>query len=192
MGMEHLSWQAPQGRGIHFKDLSMDSTQYLERWAWLGLALLVFALLSPSAVLVGLALWLWLHWQRKARWRWIVAGLLLVASWAGLVLLWGTLAAQLVALREAITSSARVGTLLTRALPVWGEGTLLGPTIAGLVQLFRPQSPIWPARVQHPPQPALPEQPAGPTSLHGVAQRLTLPGPAVKQDLPQEPSGMAS
>ena len=27
----------------------MDFTYYLERWSWLGLTLLVFALLSPSA-----------------------------------------------------------------------------------------------------------------------------------------------
>lgn len=171
----------------------MDSTSYVERWAWVGLALLVFALLSPPAVVVGLALWLWLHWKRQARLRWLVAGLLLVASWAGLVLLWDVLADQLVALREAITSFTGAGTLLTRALPIWGEGTLLGPTIAGLVQLFRPQQIIQPARVQHPPRPALSEQPAGPPSLHGVAQRLTLPSPAVKpNDPPQEPSGLAS
>ena len=58
----------------------MDFTQYVERWAWVGLTLLVFALLSPSAVLVGLARWLWLHWKPQARWRWVVAGLLLVGS----------------------------------------------------------------------------------------------------------------
>ena len=120
--------------------------------------MLVFAPLSPSAVLVGLALWL--HWQRQARWRWIVAGLLLLGSWAGLVLLWEVLADQLVALREAITSFTGVGTLLMRALLVWGEGTLLGPTIAGLVHLFRPQKPNRSALAQQPAQPALPEQPA--------------------------------
>jgi hypothetical protein len=160
----------------------MDRTSYLEHWVWLSLALLVFALLSPSAALVGLALWLWLHWKRQAQWRWFLAGLLLVASWAGLVLLWGTLADQLVALREAITDQAGPGTLLMRALPVWGEGTLLGPTIAGLVQLFRPQPHVRPAPKQQSSQPALPEQPAAPKPLSGVAQRLTLPSPAVKPD----------
>jgi hypothetical protein len=165
----------------------MDFTSYLERWAWVGLTLLVFALLSPSAVLVGLVLWLWLHWKRQARWRWLIAGLLLLGSWAGLVMEWDTLARQLVALREAITGSAGVGTLVARTLPVWGEGTLLGPTIAGLVQLFRPHQPGKPASAQ----PALPEQPTQ-VALTGQQRRLTLPGPAVKSDLPQEPSGLAS
>lgn len=68
----------------------------------------------------------------------MVAGLLLLGSWAWLVLLWGTLATQLVALREALTTYTGVDTLLMRALPVWGEGTLLGPTIAGVVPFFRP------------------------------------------------------
>lgn len=107
----------------------MDRTSYLKHWAWLGLAMLVFTLLSPSAVLVGLALWL--HWQRQVRWRWVVAGQLLVASWAGLVLLWGTLAGQFVALSEAITGYTGLGALLMRSSPVWGEGTLLGqPSLA--------------------------------------------------------------
>lgn len=163
----------------------MDRTSYLEHWAWLGLALLVFTLLSPSAVLVGLALWLWLHWQRQARWRWVVAGLLLVASWAGLVLLWGTLAGQIVALREASTGYTGLGVLLTRALPVWGEATLLGPTIAGLVQLFRPQKPVKPVPAQQPAQPALPEQQTQP-QLNGVARRLTLPSPVVRPASSQE------
>ena len=161
----------------------MDSTLFLERWTWLGLALLVFALLSPSAVVVGLALWLWLHWQRQARWRWIVAGLLLVASWAGLVLLWGTLAGQLVALREAITGYSGIQTLLAHTVPVWGEGTLLGPTIAGMVQLFRPQQSAQPASAQ----PALPEQPTQ-TPLNGATKRLTLPSPAVRPEPPQDSS----
>lgn len=169
----------------------MDSTSYMERWAWLGLALLVFALLSPSAVLVGMALWLWLHWKRQARWRWVVACLLLVGSWAGLVPLWGMLADQLVALREALTGQAGIGTLLTRALPVWGEGTLLGPTIAGLVQLFRPQRPIRPVPTQQPAQSALPEQPA-PPPLSGVARRITLPRPAVKVNPQHDASERAS
>ena len=172
----------------------MDFTHYLERWSWLGLTLLVFALLSPPAVLVGLVLWLWLHWKRQARWRWVVAGLLLVASWAGLVVLWGTLAVQLVALREALTGSTGMNTLLSHALPVWGEGTLLGPTIAGLVQLFRPQPLARPPRVQQPSQPALKEQLAPSTPLSGVAQRLTLPSPVVKPDEPPQdlPAGLAS
>src|SRR5689334_19813114 len=110
----------------------MDHTSYLERWAWVGLTLVVFTFLSPSAVLVGLALWLGLHWKARGWWRWVVASLLLLGSWAGLVLLWDTLAGQLVALREAITGQAGVGIIFTRALPVWGEGTLLGPTIAGV------------------------------------------------------------
>ena len=173
------------------KDFSMDATMYLERWSWLSLTLLVFALLSPSAVLVGLALWLWLHWTPRARLRWVVACALLVASWVGLVLLWSTLAGQLVALREAITDQAGVGTLLTRALPVWGEGTLLGPTIAGLVQLFRPQKPNRPAPAQQPAQPALPAQP-GQMPLSGVARRLTLPSPVVKPDQPPDASELAS
>src|SRR5690348_16755922 len=108
----------------------MDQTSYLERWAWVGLTLVVFLFLSPSAVLVGLALWLGLLWKARGWWRWVVAGALLVGSWAGLVLLWDLLAGQLVALREAIIGYTGVDTLLTRALPVWGEGTLLGPTIA--------------------------------------------------------------
>jgi hypothetical protein len=67
--------------------------------------------------LKGLALWLWRHGKPKARLRWVMAGLLLLGSWAGLVLLWGTLAGQLVGRREAITGYAGVETLLTRALP---------------------------------------------------------------------------
>ena len=173
------------------KDFSMDATTYLERWSWLSLTLLVFALLSPSAVLVGLALWLWLHWTPKARLRWVVAGVLLVASWVGLVLLWDTLASQLVALREAITGYTGMGTLLTRALPVWGEGTLLGPTIAGIVQFFRPQKPTRPAPVQQSAQPALPEQPTQPP-LSGAAKRLTLPSPAVRPDQLPDASELAS
>lgn len=163
----------------------MDFTQYLERWAWIGLTLVAFALVSPSAVLVGLALWLWLHWKPQARRRWVLAGLLLLGSWAGLVLLWGTLAGQIVALREAITGSTGVGTLLARALPVWGEGTLLGPTIAGLMQLFRPYKPVSPASAPQPSQSALPEQPTQ-TQLRRVARRLTLPSPGLKPDPPQE------
>jgi hypothetical protein len=171
----------------------MDYPSYLERWAWLGLTLLVFALLSPSAVLISLVLWLWLHWKRQARWRWIVAGLLLLASWAGLVLLWDTLAGQLVALREAITGQAGMRAILTRALPMWGEGTLLFPTIAGLVQLFRPQPLVRPARVQPQAQPALPAEPTAPPSLTDGAQRRTLPSPAVKRDPPQDaPAQLAS
>lgn len=173
------------------KELSMDATTYLERWSWLSLTLLVFTLLSPSAVLVGLALWLWLHWTPRARLRWVVACVLLVASWVGLVLLWSTLAGQLVTLREAITDQAGIGTLLTRALPVWGEGTLLGPTIAGLVQLFRPQKPGRPAPAQHPTHPAVPEQTPQPP-LSGVAKRLTLPSPAVRPDQPPDASELAS
>lgn len=172
----------------------MDNTSYVERWTWLGLALVVFALLSPPAIVVGLALWLWLHWKRHVRWRWIVAGLLLVASWAGVVLLWDTLAGQLVALREAITGYTGLGALLARALPVWGEGTLLGPTIAGLVQVFRPQPLARPARVQPPAPSALPAEPAAPTPLTEVAERLTLPTPAVRPDeSPQDtPAALAS
>lgn len=58
----------------------MDHTSYLERWVWVGLTLLVFTLLSPSAGLVGLALWLWLHGKPQARLRWVVAGLLVLGS----------------------------------------------------------------------------------------------------------------
>jgi hypothetical protein len=43
----------------------MDNTSDLERWAWVGLTLAVFHVLSPSAVLLGLALWLWLHWKPR-------------------------------------------------------------------------------------------------------------------------------
>ena len=56
-------------------------------------------------------------------WRGVVSGVLL-GSWAGLVVLWVKLAGQLVALREGITKQAGMGALLTRALPVWGKGTL--------------------------------------------------------------------
>ena len=157
----------------------MDDTHYLERWAWVGLTLAVFLVLSPSAVLVGQVLWLWLHWKPRGWWQWVVSGVLLLGSWAGLVLLWDTLAGQLVALREAVTGYTGLVTLLTRALPVWGEGTLLGPTVAGLVQLFRPQKPNRSALAQQPAQPALPAQPMQP-QLSGVAQRLTLPSPAVR------------
>jgi hypothetical protein len=156
-----------------------------------GGTLLVFVLMSPSAVLAGLALWLWLHWKPQERLRWVVAGLLLLGSWAGLVLLWGTLTGQLVALREAVTGYTGVGALLTRALPVWGEDTLLGPTIVGVVQLFRPQKPVNPAPAQQPAQPALPEQPMQ-TQLSGVARQLTLPSPAVRPDQPPDASELAS
>ena len=167
----------------------MDYPSYLERWLWLGLTLLVLALLSPSAVLVGLALWLWLHWKPRGWWHWVVSGVLLLGSWAGLVLLWDTLAGQLVALREAITGYTGIGALLTRALPVWSEGTLLGPTIAGVVQLFRPPrlvrpQPAQPARLAHPKQPP----------LRDITQQRTLPSPVVTPDpspppdAPSEPS----
>ena len=49
--------------------------------------LLVLVLLSPSTVLVGLALWLWLHWKPRGWWHWVVSGAFLLDSWAGLVLL---------------------------------------------------------------------------------------------------------
>lgn len=165
----------------------MDFTSYLERWAWVGLTLLVFALLSPSAMLVGLAMWMWLHWKRQERGAGSSRALLLLGSWAGLVLLWGTLAAQIVALRDAITRDTEEGTLLARTLLAWGEGTLLGPTIAGIVQLFRPQRPIRPAPAQQPAQPTLPAQPTQ-TQLSGVARRLTLPSPAVRPDQPPDAS----
>ena len=159
----------------------MDYPSYLERWLWLGLTLLVLAFLSPSAVLVGVALWFGLLWKAHGWWRWVVAGMLLLGSWAGLVLMWDTLAGQLVALREAITGYTGLDTLLTRALPVWGEGTLLGPTIARLVQLFRP-----PRLTRH--QPARPARSAQPaqTPLRGVQRRLTLPSPAVRPDPPPD------
>jgi hypothetical protein len=142
-------------------------------------------------VVVGLALWLWLYWKPHARLRWVGAGVPLVASWAGLVLLWDMLAGQFVALREAITGSARVGARLSRALSVWGKGTLLGPTIAGLVQFFRPQQPHQPTPAQQPAQPALPAQPAQAT-LSGVHRRLTLPRPAVPSFPPPDTSSLAS
>ena len=113
------------------------------------------------------------------------SGVLLVASWAGLVLLWGTLAGQFVALREAITGYTGVGMLLARALPVWGEGMLLGPTVAGLVQWFRPQPLVRPVLKQQP-QPALPADPAATKPLSNATQRLTLPSPAMRPDPPQE------
>ena len=125
--------------------------------------------------MINRALGLWLCW--------VAAGLLLLLSWVGLVLLWGTRAGQLVALREAITGHTEVGALLTRALSVWGAGTLLGPSNAGLVHLFRPHKPVQPASAQ----PALPEQPTQP-QLRGVTRRLTLPSPAVKPDPPQDAS----
>jgi hypothetical protein len=53
-------------------------------------------------VLLGLALWLWVQWKPRARLRWTVAGVLLLLSWAGLVVLWGTLVGQLLALRQAV------------------------------------------------------------------------------------------
>ena len=58
----------------------MDYTSYLERWAWVGLTLVVFLFLSPSAVLVGLALWIGLLWKARWWWRWVVVGLLLLGS----------------------------------------------------------------------------------------------------------------
>lgn len=164
----------------------LDYPSYLERWLWLGLTLLVLALLSPSAVLVGLALWFGLLWKAHGWWRWVVAGVLLLGSWAGLVLLWDLLAGQLVALREAITGYTGIDTLLTRALPVWGEGTLLGPTIAGLMQLFRPPRLVRP----QPAQPALSEQPT--QTLKGVQRRLTLPSPAVTPGPPPDASSEPS
>ena len=58
----------------------MDYPSYLERWAWVGLTLVVFLFLSPSAVLVGLVLWLWLHWKPRGWWQWVVSGVLLLSS----------------------------------------------------------------------------------------------------------------
>ena len=47
---------------------------------WLSLTLLAFALLSPSTVLVGLALWLWLRWKPHAWLCWVIARVLLLGS----------------------------------------------------------------------------------------------------------------
>src|SRR5215472_1818478 len=121
----------------------MDTTRYVERWVWVGVFFLAMTLVSPSAVLVGLALWLWLRRKLPARWRWVVVGGLLLVSWAGLVLLWGLLAGQLLALRQAVLGQASLSVLGLQVLPIWGEGTLLGPTIAGLLPFFLPGKPGW-------------------------------------------------
>jgi len=98
---------------------------------------------------------------------------------------------HLVALREAITGQAGMGTILTRVLPVWGEDTLLFPTIAGLVHLFRPPKLVKPAPVEPPAQPARPAPPT-PTPRRAVANQQTFPSPAVKAVPPQEaPAGRA-
>ena len=178
-----MAQASPIGRETEHadKDSAMDCTQYLEHWDSRGPDLVgVRAPLTLSragrAGAVPLA-----ALKRHVRWRWVVAGLHLVASWAGLGLLWSTLAAQIVALREAITGFTGAGTLLMRALPVWGEGTLLGPTIAGLVQLFRP-----PSLVRRPPtRPARSEQPTE-TPLRGVQRWRTQPSPAIMPDPPPD------
>lgn len=119
------------------------------------------------------------------------SGVLTLGSWAELVLLWDTPAGQLVALREAHTSSTGVGMLLARALSVWGEGTLLGPASTGLMQLFRPQKLGQPAPAQPLAQQALPEHPTQ-QKLSGIGRRLTRPSPAVKSYppsvVPSDPS----
>lgn len=165
----------------------MEPTQYLERWLWLGLFLVALALLSPSGVLLGLALWLWVQWKPHARLRWVVAGLLLLLSWGGLFLLWGTLVRQLLALRQAVLAQGGPDILFARAWPLWAEGTLLFPTIAGLIHLFRPKKRELIASEQAPAQPALPAHPAQPHLTDSQRQR-TLPSPAVQPDSPQDPS----
>lgn len=92
---------------------------------------------------------------------------------------WSGLSRAVSSSRYARRSPARPGSLLARTLPIWGEGTLLGPTIAGLVHLFRPQPLVQPAPKQYPHQPALPTDLAVSKPLSDLAQRLTLPSPAV-------------
>ncbi|HLW02740.1 MAG TPA: hypothetical protein VKT82_29060 [Ktedonobacterales bacterium] len=170
----------------------MEPTQYLERWLWLSLFLVALALLSPSGVLLGLALWLWVQWKPRARLRWTVAGVLLVLSWAGLVVLWGTLVEQLLALRQAVLAFDGPDVLFARAWPIWVEGTLLFPTIAGLVHLFRPTKRKVTMPEQTPAQPTLPEQPTQQVLKQGKRQ-ATLPSPAVQPHPPANaPSSRAS
>lgn len=57
MGKGMFAHEPPQGRACFDKDSLMDATTYHEPWVWVCLTLLVFVLLSPSAVFVGLALW---------------------------------------------------------------------------------------------------------------------------------------
>jgi hypothetical protein len=84
----------------------MEPTQYLERWLWLSLFLAALALLSPSGVLLGLALWFWVQREPHARFHWTIAGVLLILSWGGLVLLWNLLMEHLLALRQAVLALA--------------------------------------------------------------------------------------
>lgn len=170
----------------------MEPTEYLERWIWVSLFLVALALLSPSGVLLGLALWFWVQWKPHARRRWAVAGVLLLLSWGSLGLLWGLLVGQVLALRQAVLALDGPDVLFTRVWPIWAEGTLLFPTIAGLVYLFRPKKREVTVPERAPAQPALPEQPTK-KLLKRVKRQATLPSPAVQPDLPQDsPSSRAS
>jgi hypothetical protein len=152
---------------------------------WLGLYLLALALLSPSAVLLGLALWLWVQRKPRARLRWVVAGVLLLLSWAGLVLLWDLLVGQVRALRQALLALDRPDAWFSQVWPLWVEGTLLFPTIAGLLQLFWPKQPGRLVPAQAPTQPGLLEQPTQ-QLLKRVKRQATLPSPAVSPNPPHD------
>lgn len=162
----------------------MEPTEYLERWMWLGLALLALVLLSPPAVLLGLVLWLWVRWKHNARLRLAVAGILLLLSWGGLILLWGTLVGQLLALRQVVLGLAGPDVVFARVWPIWVEGILLFPTIAGLIQLFRPTKPgrSIPAQQAATPGSALGQAPAAQAQLAGKARQLTMTRPALSPD----------
>jgi hypothetical protein len=114
-----------------------------------------------------------------------VAGVLLLLNWAGLVLLWDLVVGQLLALRQALLALDGPEVWFPHVWPIWVEGTLLFPTIAGLIQLFRPKQPGQPAPAQAPAQLARPAHPTQQRLKRGKRQ-ATLPSPAVRPDPPHD------
>jgi hypothetical protein len=77
--------------------------------------------------------------------------------------------------------------VFARLWPIWAEGTLLFPTIAGLVHLFRPKKREVKMTEQAPAPPALSEHPTQ-KLVKRMKRQATLPSPAVGFDLPQDSS----
>ncbi|HEY7125475.1 MAG TPA: hypothetical protein VH540_16085 [Ktedonobacterales bacterium] len=146
----------------------MEQTSRIERWAWLGFFLLALALLTPPGVIVGLALWFWIHWKKGMRTRWFIVGGLAVAGWVGLVLLMDMVVNQITDLRADTALFSDLGQLTVRLLPLWFEGLLLAPTFACLIELFHPATTLR----SSPPGEARPKQQQLPPGAQPRQKRL--------------------
>ncbi len=137
----------------------MEPTTRIERWAWLGCFLVALALLTPPGAFVGLALWFWIHWKKKARTRWFIVGGLAVAGWVALSFLLDTVVHQITQLRADGALFNDLGQLPGKLLPLWLEGLLLAPTFACLIEVFHPATTLRsaPVREAGPKQPQLQE-----------------------------------